>query len=62
MLEFNDKKILSESGNVSNAQMEEKVKLIYESFDSKRKSYEALNVDEEDIKEIEQKIKSRNKK
>jgi hypothetical protein len=62
MLEFNDKKILSDSGTISSAQMEEKVKDIYKSFDSKRKSYEALNADEEDIKEIEQKIKSRKKK
>ncbi len=62
MLEFNDKKILSDSGNISHAQMEEKVKEIYDSFDSKRKSYEALAADEEDIKEIEQKLKSRKKK
>jgi len=47
--------------SVSNAQMEEKVKEIYNSFDSKRKLYEAYKADEEDIKEIEQKIKQRNK-
>lgn len=61
MLEFNDKKILTDSGTISNAQMEEKVNDIYDSFDSKRKSYEALDADEEDIKEIEEKIKSRKK-
>lgn len=61
MLEFNDKKILSNTGSISNAQMEEKVNEIYNSFNSKRKSYEALKADEEDIKEIEQKIKSRKK-
>lgn len=62
MLEFNDKKILSNTGSISNAQMEEKVKEIYDSFDSKRKSYDASNADEEDIKEIEQELKSRKKK
>jgi hypothetical protein len=62
MLEFNDKKILSDSGSISNAQMEEKVRKIYDSFDSRRKSYEALHADEEEMKEIEQKIKSRKNK
>jgi hypothetical protein len=62
MLEFNDKKILSNTGSISNAQMEEKVKEIYDSFDSKRRSYEALSADEKDIEEMENKLKSRRKK
>jgi hypothetical protein len=62
MLEFNDKEILSHTGSISNAQMEEKVKDIYEVFDLKRKSFEALESDKQDIEEIEKLLKTRKKK
>ncbi len=53
MLEFNDRKILNHTGVVSNAQMEEKVRTIYEVFDEKRKAYEALEADKQDAETIE---------
>lgn len=63
LLNFQNKKILQGSGTISNTQMENHVKKIYEQFDQKRKDYEALNADQndlEEIKAIEQKIKKRN--
>lgn len=57
LLEFNDKKILSGAGNVSNAEMEERVREIYAQFDQKRKAYDAQLADEQDLKEIEGAVK-----
>lgn len=57
LLEFNDKKILSGAGNVSNAEMEERVREIYAQFDQKRKAYDAQLADEQDLKEIEGEVK-----
>jgi len=57
MLEYNDKKILTGSGSVSNAQMEQIVQKIYNSYDAKRKQYEALEADRQDLEEIENEIK-----
>jgi hypothetical protein len=60
ILQFNDKKILSGAGTVSNALMEQKVAEIYEQFNARRKTYEALtavNADIEEIKAIESQIK-----
>jgi len=59
ILQFNDKKILSGAGTVSNALMEQKVAEIYEQFNTRRKTYEALtavNADIEEIKAIESQI------
>ncbi|GET20479.1 virulence RhuM family protein [Prolixibacter denitrificans] len=61
ILDFNDQKILRGKGTISNAIMEKKVREIYEQFDSKRKAWEARQADEQDLKEIEQEIKSRKK-
>ena len=52
ILQFNDKKILSGAGEVSNALMELKVAAIYEQFNARRKNFEAIKADNEDIEEI----------
>ncbi|MCF8461537.1 MAG: virulence RhuM family protein [Flavobacteriales bacterium] len=51
ILEFNDRQVLKNAGGISTAQMEEKLRHIYELFDEKRKRFEA---EEEDLKEIEE--------
>ena len=57
LLEFNDKKILSGAGSISNAEMEERVRGIYAQFNQKRKTYDAQLVDEEELKKIEGEVK-----
>jgi hypothetical protein len=61
LLEFNDKKILANSGSISNAQMEKQVEQVYEQFDAKRKAYEALQADKNDIEELDRLVKKRKK-
>ncbi|MCF7955664.1 MAG: virulence RhuM family protein, partial [Phycisphaerae bacterium] len=51
ILDFSDKKILKGVGEISHSQMEKQVREIYESFDKKRKAFEAQ---QEDLKEIEE--------
>jgi hypothetical protein len=53
ILAFNDQKILTHAGKISNALMEEKVKAIYEEFDNKRKAFDAEEADKQDLEEIE---------
>lgn len=50
LLTFQGKELLIGNGSVSNAQMEEYVRGIYEKFDAKRKAFEAQLADEEDMK------------
>lgn len=57
ILEFNDRNVLKNAGSVSNAQMEEKVQEIYSIYDSKRRTWEALEADNREIEELEQEIK-----
>jgi hypothetical protein len=52
ILDFHDKKILTHAGSISKAEMEKKVREIYADFDKRRKEYEALKADEENIKEL----------
>lgn len=59
ILEFNDKKILLDKGKISHELMQKKVREIYQSFDTKRKNFEAQQADLEDIKALEKDIKSR---
>lgn len=62
LLTFQGKELLVGNGSVSNAQMEEYVRSIYEKFDAKRKAYEAQLADEEDMKlldDLENDIKNR---
>ena len=61
VLSSNDYKVLDHNGKIYNKKMEEKVREIYEDFDSRRKAYDAKIADEEDLKELENLIK-KNKK
>jgi hypothetical protein len=59
ILTFNEKPLLKGKGATSKAEMEEKVREIYRLFDAKRKKYEAIQADQEDLSElklIEEKI------
>ena len=62
LLSFQGLDILANNGNVSNMQMEEYVRGVYAQFDARRKSYEAQQADEEDLKlldDLEKEIKKR---
>ncbi|MGZ8548185.1 MAG: virulence RhuM family protein [Sulfuricurvum sp.] len=62
IIEFNDKEVLKGHGSVGHEQMKKMVGKVYETFDAKRKSIEAIEADAEDLKElqqIEEKVKSR---
>src|SRR6056297_3789018 len=54
ILEFQDKNILHNAGSISNKQMEAKVREIYARFDKRRKEYEALEADKQDLEELKQ--------
>ena len=54
ILEFQDKKILTHAGSISKANMEKQVRAIYADFDKRRKQYEALQADKNDLKELKQ--------
>lgn len=49
LLQFQDKPILNDKGRITTAQMENKVKLIYEEFNTRRKALDALAADKEDM-------------
>ena len=61
ILEFNDKKVLTGKGSISNVEMEQKIRKIYAEFDARRKVYEADLADKQDIQEIEDTIKKHKK-
>lgn len=52
ILEFNDKEVLNHKGKISNAEMEQLVRKVYEKFDKKRKAYDAQLADEQDLEEL----------
>lgn len=54
IIEFQDKKILTHLGSVSKIDMEKHVREIYSDYDKRRKEYEALQADEDDIEELKQ--------
>lgn len=62
LLEFNEKEVLRGTGAISHKQMEEKVYQVYEEFDRKRKAFEAKQADLEDLKLLEETVKSRGEK
>ena len=65
ILDFQDKKILTHAGSLSKSEMENQVSEIYTNFDKRRKEFEALQADNEDLEELkrlEQEIKSKKKK
>ena len=62
ILDFQDKKILTNAGSISKAEMEKLVSKVYAQFDQRRKEYEALQADNEDLEELkklEQEIKNK---
>jgi hypothetical protein len=64
ILDFQDKKILSNAGSISKVEMEKQVSETYSQFDQRRKEYEALQADKEDLEELkklEQEIKNKKK-
>ena len=64
ILDFQDKKILTNAGSISKLEMEKQVSEIYTNFDKRRKEFEALQADNEDLEELkklEQEIKSKKK-
>ncbi len=64
ILDFQDKKILTHAGSLSKSEMEKQVSEIYTNFDKRRKEFEALQADNEDLEELkrlEQEIKSKKK-
>ncbi len=65
ILEFQDKNILHNAGSIGNKQMETKMREIYAEFDKRRKEYDALEADKEELEELkrlEEKVnKSKNK-
>ena len=64
LLSFQNKDILKGKGAISKKQMESKVKAIYDEFDQRRKEHDAFEADaleEEEMKQIEEQIKTRKK-
>lgn len=64
ILDFQDKKILTNAGSISKVEMEKQVSETYAQFDQRRKEYEALQADKEDLEELkklEQEIKKKKK-
>ncbi len=65
ILELNDKEILKNKGSISNAEMKKQAKAIYEKFNTKRKTLDAQLADQQDLaelKKLEDKIRTTNKK
>lgn len=54
IIEFNDKKLLKGYGSISHEQMKNMVTKVYEIFDSKRKVLDAQEADNQDMKELKQ--------
>ncbi|TRX02592.1 virulence RhuM family protein [Candidatus Methylobacter oryzae] len=54
ILTFNDQPLLSGKGTISHAQMEKKVREIYDAFDKKRKVQEAELADQDDLQALQQ--------
>lgn len=64
ILDFQDKKILKDSGSISKVEMENQVRTVFESFDKRRKKFEALEADNKELDELEnleQEIKNKKK-
>jgi len=52
ILELNDKAILQGKGSISNEQMEKMIANLYEVYDTKRKTEEAVKADSQDLEEL----------
>ena len=53
LLNYQGKTVLSGKGGISNQQAEDKAREEYDTFDAQRKRFEALQADQDDIKELE---------
>ena len=53
LLTFQEKDILQGRGSISNKEMEERVKEVYDVYDSRRRQLDALQADAEDMKMLE---------
>ncbi len=60
LLEFQGKDVLQGTGSISNKQMEAKVSLIYDEFNSRRKMLEVQKADADDLEELNERIKRLN--
>ncbi len=63
IIDFQDKKILQNAGSISKIDMEKHVSEIYLEFDKRRKAFDALEADKndmEELKQIENEIKKKN--
>ena len=58
LLTFNDKPILSTTGRISHAQMEQKVSALYDQFDARRKQEQAVEADAEDLHDLDEVAKT----
>ncbi len=54
ILEFNEQPLLTGRGKISHHVMKEKVRQIYQLFDTHRKAYEAKQADQQDLEELKQ--------
>ena len=64
LLAYNNYPILNHKGEVTKSDADKKAKLIYETYNNKRKREEAKKADEEDLEELrrlEQKLKNKGK-
>ncbi|SEL30722.1 virulence RhuM family protein [Nitrosovibrio tenuis] len=52
LLTFNDKPILTGTGRISHAQMEQQVNALYDQFDARRKTEQAIAADAQDLEEL----------
>ena len=62
LLIFNDKPVLTTPGRISHAQMEQQVHGVYEQFDARRKTEQALAADAKDLEELNNVAKAVTKK
>ena len=54
LLEFQGESVLTNNGSVSNIQMEDYVRNVYDDFDARRKKHDALLADAEDLKLLDE--------
>ena len=54
MLTFQNQTILPDAGQISNQVMEKRVRDIYEQYDQRRREYEALEADRQDMLELQE--------
>lgn len=54
MLTFQNQTILPDAGRISNQVMEKRVRDIYEQYDQRRREYEALEADRQDMLELQE--------